>query len=119
MKKFKTRDIKRIKSLYDFFKEDYNRLDPRAVQAKIITLQQLEGILKVDFKSSSNFNETMKKFHKENPYTGQDIKNMRNEQGLTQKQLSDELGISQQYISTVEGGNKPIIGKLEKWINTT
>lgn len=50
---------------------------------------------------------------------GKVLKNYREKSGLTQEQLSEELGISPKYISRIENGNSGIKTQtLIKYINT-
>lgn len=43
----------------------------------------------------------------------QNLKNARKEKGMTQKQVAEYLGITEQYYHTIEYGTK--IGKVEMW----
>lgn len=39
---------------------------------------------------------------------GSNVRRMRRERGMTQAELCETLGISQQYLSSIEGGEKPL-----------
>jgi transcriptional regulator with XRE-family HTH domain len=39
---------------------------------------------------------------------GSNVRRLRRELGMTQVELCDALGISQQYLSRIEGGEKPL-----------
>ena len=39
---------------------------------------------------------------------GSNVRRVRRERGMTQAELCESLGISQQYLSSIEGGEKPL-----------
>ncbi len=39
---------------------------------------------------------------------GSNVRRMRRERGMTQAELCETLGISQQYLSSIEGGEKTL-----------
>jgi DNA-binding transcriptional regulator YiaG len=48
------------------------------------------------------------------PLTGDDVKRLREEQGLTQGELAEFLGVTQSFISHVEKGRRQLDNKQQK-----
>ena len=102
--------VERIRGLYGIICRGELGNDADSVQARVNIIRQLEKLIKADFKTTEDFHFKIKSYLTKGRALGPDkqLRNARKKMKFSQARLAVELGCSQQFITQMENGNRPL-----------
>ena len=119
----KIENLKEVKDLYTSICNQKLGNDARSVFNRVNIIRKLEEITRQQFHNTKDFRKKMDGFILEQELLtlasekNKGLKEAREKKGLSQKNLAFLLGISENYLSSMENGRKPLNNKALQFIN--